>query len=111
MSETIIRQKMTNNEKYTVSRNKNLYLKIKLLKNRQKSIYSACINEVENKKSKYITIKENQEGNKFMKKLLTTISTKIVEKNLKKEANSACLFMGYQPKMPEAVKKMRKENK
>ncbi|GFI27822.1 hypothetical protein IMSAGC012_02951 [Lachnospiraceae bacterium] len=46
-----------------------------------------------------------------MKKLLTTISTKIVEKNLKKEANSACLFMGYQPKMPEAVKKMRKENK
>ncbi len=97
MSETIIRQKMTNNEKYTVSRNKNLYLKIKLLKNRQKSIY--------------ITIKENQEGNKFMKKLLTTISTKIVEKNLKKEANSACLFMGYQPKMPEAVKKMRKENK
>ncbi len=97
MSETIIRQKMTNNEKYIVSRNKNLYLKIKLLKNRQKSIY--------------ITIKENQEGNKFMKKLLTTISTKIVEKNLKKEANSACLFMGYQPKMPEAVKKMRKENK
>ena len=30
MSETIIRQKMTNNEKYIVSRNKNLYLKIKL---------------------------------------------------------------------------------
>lgn len=37
--EIIIRQKMTNNEKYTVSQNKNLYLKIKLLKNRQKSIY------------------------------------------------------------------------
>lgn len=46
-----------------------------------------------------------------MKNLLVTLGTKMVNQSLKKEANSACAFMGYQPKMPEAVKKLRKEKK
>ena len=46
-----------------------------------------------------------------MKKLFVKMGTKLVSENAKREADSACLFWAYQPKMPEAVKKMRKENK
>lgn len=46
-----------------------------------------------------------------MKKTLSNLILKAVNKNLKQEANSACAFLGYQPKMPESVKKFRKERK
>ena len=39
-----------------------------------------------------------------MKKLFVKMGTKL-------EADSACLFWAYQPKMPEAVKKMKREKK
>ncbi len=46
-----------------------------------------------------------------MKKVLAVLGTKIINQNVKKEADNVCGFMGYQPKMPEAVRKMRKEKK
>lgn len=46
-----------------------------------------------------------------MKKSLFNLVTKVVNKNLKEEVNSACIFVGYQPKMPDSVKKIRKESK
>ena len=50
-------------------------------------------------------------GKKKMKKLLVKMGTKVVNENLKKEANSACLFIGYQPQMPDSVRKLKKEKK
>lgn len=46
-----------------------------------------------------------------MKNLLKQMGTKVVNQNAKKEANSACLCLAYQPKMPEAVKNLKKEKK
>lgn len=38
-------------------------------------------------------------------RLLLCIS-KAILKTARKEADSACMFMGYQPKMPDSVKKL-----
>lgn len=46
-----------------------------------------------------------------MKKIVSDLIINVVNKSLKQEANSACIFLGYQPKMPESVKKFRKESK
>ena len=46
-----------------------------------------------------------------MKKMLLGLGAKVVDKNVKTEANSTCAFMAYQPKMPESVRKLRKEKK
>lgn len=46
-----------------------------------------------------------------MKKFLTSIFVKTVTANIKNEADSACAFWGYQPKMPESVKRFRKNGK
>lgn len=44
-----------------------------------------------------------------MKNLLVKMGKKVIAQNVKKEANSACLFIGYQPKMPDAARKLKKE--
>ncbi len=41
------------------------------------------------------------------KRLLNAVS-KIALGNAKKSANSACVFFGYQAKLPESVKNLRK---
>ena len=41
------------------------------------------------------------------KRLLNAIS-KIALDNAKKSVNSACVFVGYQAKLPESVKNLRK---
>ena len=41
-------------------------------------------------------------------KMKSKIIAKIVDRNIQKEANSACLIFGYQPPMPKAVRKYRK---
>lgn len=46
-----------------------------------------------------------------MKKIFTTLFVKAVSSNIKTETDSACAFWGYQPKMPESVKKFRKNSK
>ncbi|MCM1259254.1 MAG: cyclic lactone autoinducer peptide [Roseburia sp.] len=46
-----------------------------------------------------------------MKNVFLVLGTKVVDKNVKAEANSTCAFMAYQPKMPESVRKLRKEKK
>lgn len=46
-----------------------------------------------------------------MKNLLLKMGTKLVNENAKKEADSACLCWAYQPKMPNAVRKMKKAKK
>lgn len=46
-----------------------------------------------------------------MKKVLTNLIVKIVNKNIQKEADSVCLGFGYQPVMPEAAKKFKRKKK
>lgn len=46
-----------------------------------------------------------------MKKGLSQLFVRILDKNIRKEANSACLGFGYQPAMPEAAKKFKRKNK
>ncbi|MCI9009095.1 MAG: cyclic lactone autoinducer peptide [Lachnospiraceae bacterium] len=46
-----------------------------------------------------------------MKNIFTTLFVKAVNANIKTETESACAFWGYQPKMPETVKKFRKKSK
>ncbi len=41
------------------------------------------------------------------KKLLTAVS-KLAIGTAKKTADSACVFLGYQPKLPKAVNKLKK---
>lgn len=45
-------------------------------------------------------------------KKLNAVAIKLLAKvaymNAEKEAKSACLFIGYQPKMPQKVKEMKK---
>lgn len=46
-----------------------------------------------------------------MKNLIVKMGTKVIRQNAKKEADSACAFIGYQPKMPDSVRKLKKEKK
>lgn len=46
-----------------------------------------------------------------MKNLFIKMGVKVVNENVRKEADSACLCWAYQPKMPEAVKNLKKEKK
>ena len=47
----------------------------------------------------------------FKHKKLNDVALKLLAKaayaNAEKEANSACLFIGYQPKMPQKVKELK----
>lgn len=45
---------------------------------------------------------------KQLKKLSLEIASKVILESAQKEVNSACFFLGYQPKLPEGVKKLRK---
>ncbi|MFV0344582.1 MAG: cyclic lactone autoinducer peptide [Anaerocolumna sp.] len=45
--------------------------------------------------------------NQMEKKMLDVVS-KLAMSNAKKTANSACVFFGYQSKLPESVKNLRK---
>lgn len=45
---------------------------------------------------------------KMKQKTLRSIS-KAALANARKEANSACVFLGYQPKMPEKLKRLKKD--
>ena len=45
-----------------------------------------------------------------MNNLFKKLFIKMVESNMKLEVNNACVFWGYQPKMPEMLKKYRKNN-
>ncbi len=46
-----------------------------------------------------------------MKKRLSQLIIKIVDKSIQKEADSACLGVGYQPPMPEAARKFKRKKK
>ena len=46
-----------------------------------------------------------------MKKRFSQLIVKIVDKSIRKEADSVCLGMGYQPLMPESVKKISRKKK
>lgn len=46
-----------------------------------------------------------------MKKGLSQLFVRILDKNIQKEADSACLCFGYQPPMPEVVKKFKRKKK
>lgn len=43
-----------------------------------------------------------------MKKKMMDVVSKVALNNAKKTANSACCFFGYQAKLPQSVKKLRK---
>lgn len=45
-----------------------------------------------------------------VKEIGMKLLSKAVLENAKKETDSACVFMGYQPKMPEKVKKLKTKN-
>ncbi|SHO50308.1 cyclic lactone autoinducer peptide [Anaerocolumna xylanovorans] len=45
--------------------------------------------------------------NQLEKKVLNAVS-KIAMGNAKKSANSACVFFGYQAKLPDSVKELKK---
>lgn len=45
-----------------------------------------------------------------VKRMGMKLLSKAVLANVKKETNSACIFMGYQPKMPEKVRKLKTKN-
>lgn len=42
-----------------------------------------------------------------IKEIGMKLLSKAVLANVKKEVNSACVFLGYQPKMPEKAKKLK----
>ena len=46
-----------------------------------------------------------------MKKALSKLAVMVLNKSLRAEADSACALLGYQPRMPETVKKFKKEKK
>lgn len=46
-----------------------------------------------------------------MKKGLSKLIVRVVEKGIQKEADSACLCIGYQPTMPESAKKFKRKKK
>ena len=43
-----------------------------------------------------------------LKKLSLELASKIILGSAKTEANSSCFFIGYQPKLPENAKKLRR---
>ncbi len=45
--------------------------------------------------------------NEMEKKVLNVVS-KLAMGTAKKTANSACVFLGYQPKLPQSVNKLKK---
>ncbi len=45
--------------------------------------------------------------NEMEKKVLTVVS-KLAMGSARKTANSACVFLGYQPKLPQSVNKLKK---
>lgn len=46
-----------------------------------------------------------------MKKGLSKLIVRIVEKSIQKDADSVCLCIGYQPIMPEATKEFKRKKK
>lgn len=46
-----------------------------------------------------------------MKKIFSQFIVKIVDKSIRKEVDSVCLGLGYQPLMPEAIKKIYRKKK
>lgn len=40
-----------------------------------------------------------------MKKKMLSVVTKLINRNIRQEADSACIAIGYQPVMPDSVKK------
>lgn len=46
-----------------------------------------------------------------MKKQVVTMMMKVLKKSITNEASSACALIGYQPKMPDAVKKFRNKKR
>lgn len=46
-----------------------------------------------------------------MKKGLSKLIVRILDKSMQKEADSACLGLGYQPPMPESVNKFKRKKK
>lgn len=53
----------------------------------------------------------NSRRQKYMKKGLSQFFVRILDKNIRKEADSACVGFGYQPVMPEAAKKFKRKKK
>lgn len=47
---------------------------------------------------------------KSIKKNGMKLLSKAIWANARKETDSACIFMGYQPKMPEKVKELKTKN-
>ncbi len=45
--------------------------------------------------------------NEMEKKVLTVVS-KLAMGSARKTANSACVFLGYQPKLPQSVNKLKR---
>lgn len=45
---------------------------------------------------------------KQMEQKVLSMVSKVAMGTAKKTANSACMFFGYQPKLPESVSKLRK---
>ncbi|PXV89423.1 cyclic lactone autoinducer peptide [Lachnotalea glycerini] len=43
-----------------------------------------------------------------LKKVSMDVASKIILNSAQKEVNSACFFLGYQPQIPKAAKKLRK---
>jgi cyclic lactone autoinducer peptide len=43
-----------------------------------------------------------------VKKVSLKLMSKAILQSAKKEANSSCFFIGYQPELPEKVKSLRK---
>lgn len=48
---------------------------------------------------------------KKLKNVVLKIVSDMALANAKKEANSACIFLGYQPKVPEKLKKKNTQHK
>lgn len=46
-----------------------------------------------------------------MKKSLSRLIVRILDKSMQKEADSVCLGFGYQPHMPESVNKFKRKKK
>jgi cyclic lactone autoinducer peptide len=45
---------------------------------------------------------------KEIEKLSLEMVSKVLLKSAQREANSSCFFIGFQPKLPETAKKLRK---
>lgn len=46
-----------------------------------------------------------------MKKGLSQLIVRVLDKNIQKEADSVCLCLGYQPPMPKAADKFKRKKK